>query len=88
MSWKELYFKSAEIVDADLEPVLAAVAVLKKLATDYYHPKVGFENVNAACVGRNYFNVFDSDGNIDDVELKRIFAEAAALELPADYHHP
>ena len=48
--------------------------------TDYYHLEVGVESVDSACFGRNYFNSFASEGNIDEHELKRIFAEAAALK--------
>ena len=35
------YFMPTEIVNADCEQVLADASVLKELATDYYHPKVG-----------------------------------------------
>merc|ERR1711957_486249 len=83
------YFKSAEVVDADREQVLADAAALKKLAIDYHQPEVGVESVDSTCFGRNYFNSLDVDESIDDNERKTIFDEAAALKrLVADYHHP
>merc|ERR1711957_1014280 len=83
------YFKSAEVVDADHEQVLADAAALKKLAVDYHQPEVGVESVDSTCFGKNYFNSLDVDESNDDNECKAVLAEVSTLKrIAADYHHP
>merc|ERR1712166_1377047 len=79
------YFKSAEVVDADREQVLADAAALKKLSVDYHHPEVGVESVDPTCFGRNYFK----SAEVVDADHEQVLADVAALkELATDYHHP
>jgi hypothetical protein len=80
-----------EFVDERAE-IMEEMAVLKKLAADYFHPEIGVKAADATLFGRNYFNRYSAP-ETEDIEALaerlRILDDARSLKILAvAYLHP